>query len=898
MTQRTNWQGEISKRLAGLKLAPTLEAEIVEELAQHLDDRYQELRAGGVTEAEAREATLAEINDGTLLIQELQRVERLVASEPIVLGTGERKNAMADLWQDLRYGLRMLAKNPGFTAVAIVTLALGIGANTAIFSVVDTALLRPLPYRDPGRLVWATERFPFNRSAAAVVSPDFIGWQDQNGVFAEIGAFGGGTGANLTQAGEPARVSVTNVTASFFHMLGVQPVAGRTFLAAESKQDQSHVALLSETLWRNRFGGDSAILGKTIHLDGTQYTVVGVMPAGIRYPSADVWTPVALDADTFSPHSPRWAIMNVIGRLKPGVTPGQAQSDLQLITQRMDREYPPQAAPFRANVRVEVVPLHGLLVQDVRALLLVLLGAVGFVLLIACANVANLLLSRGVARTREMAVRAALGARRSRLLRQLLSESLLLAGGGGLLGSLTGIWGTRLLKQLIPSTLPSDVTLDWRILGSAAGLGALATVLSGLAPALIGSRTDVQEALKGGGRRAGTRQGTARLRSLLVVSEIALSLALLIGAGLLARSFLRLTDVSLGFEPQHLLLATVQRPLTIAFDARQHAAFFHDVLDRIRTLPVVEEAATTTRYPMGAGHEMTMRLNVQGAAVVRPPQPIQINAISPDYFRTLGVRQLKGRAFDEHDSADAPAVVVLSESLARQAFGERSPLGQHVSFGAPDAPWHEVVGVVADTRNAALDQQPAPEIFVPYPQRPSFVMSFVIRSNGDPQDLAGAVRHAVLAVDRDQPVFDVETMDSFLSRSIAPQRFRMVLLGLFALLALVLAAIGMYGVVAYSVTQRTNEIGVRMALGARRRDVVRLVIGQGIVLTVAGTALGVAGALALTRFLSSLLYGIRPTDPATFVVVSLVLGAAALLASYIPARRATKVDPMVALRYE
>ncbi|MGO9272283.1 MAG: ADOP family duplicated permease [Terriglobia bacterium] len=892
-----DWKQEIGKRLADLKLAPAREAEIIEELAQHLEDRYQELRVGGVTEAEAREATLAEIADGTLLIQGLERVERSVTPEPIVLGTGERKNAMADLWQDLRYGLRMLARNPGFTAVAIITLALGIGANTAIFSVVDAALLRPLPYRDPGRLVWATERFPFNRSAAAVISPDFVGWQDQNGAFVEVGAFGGGAGANLTQAGEPARVSVTNVTASFFHVLGVQPVAGRTFLAGESKQDQSHVALLSETLWRNRFGGDSAILGKTIHLDGTPYTVVGVMPAGIRYPSADVWTPLALDADTFSPHSPRWTILNVIGRLKPGVTPSQAQSDLQLITQRMDREYPPQAAPFRANVRVEVVPLHGLLVKDVRALLLVLLGAVGFVLLIACANVANLLLSRGVVRSRELAVRAALGARRSRLLRQLLSESLLLAGGGGLLGFFIGIWGTRLLKQLIPSTLPSDVTLDWRILGSAAGLGALATVLSGLAPAWIGSRTDVHEALKGAGR-VGTRQGTARLRSLLVVSEIALSLALLIGAGLLTRSFLRLTEVSLGFEPQRLLLATVQRPLTVAFNARQHASFFHDVLDRVRALPGVTDAAATTHYPMGTTNEMTMRLNVQGAAEVRPPQLILVSAISPGYFRTLGVRLLKGRSFDEHDSADAPAVVVLSESLARDAFGERDPLGQHISFVTPDAPWQEVVGVVSDTRNTALDQQPSPEIFVPYPQRPSFSMSFVIRSNGDPQDLAGAVRHAVLAADRDQPVFDLETMDQFLSRSIAPQRFRMLLLGLFALLALVLAAIGMYGVIAYSVTQRTNEIGVRMALGARPRDVMRLVVGQGIVLTVAGTMVGVGGALALTRFLSSLLYGVQPTDAVTFVVVSLVFGAAALLATYIPARRATKVDPMVALRYE
>jgi putative ABC transport system permease protein len=891
-----DWKKEIVKRLSGLKLAPAREAEIIEELAQHLDDRYQELRASGAAEALALETTLAEIADGAMLMRELERVE-YAAQEPIVLGTGERRSVMADLWQDLRYGLRMLARNPGFGAVAIITLALGIGVNTAIFSVVDTALLRPLPYRDPARLVWATERFPFNRNAATVISPDFLAWRNQNAVFEEIGAFGGGVGANLTQAGEPTRVSVINVTANFFHLLGVRPLAGRDFLPGEGKQDQSHVALLSETLWRNRFGGDRAVFGKSMHLDGTPYTVVGVMPAGVRYPSADVWTPVALNDERFSAHSPRWEIMNTIGRLKPGVTLRRAESDLLLITQRMDREYPPQAAPFRANVRVEVVPLHGLLVQDVRPLLLVLLGAVAFVLLIACANVSNLLLSRGVARSREIAVRAALGARHWRLLRQLLSESLLLAIGGGSLGFLTGFWGTRLLKQLVPSTLPSAVTLDWRILGSAVALGALATVLSGLAPALVGSRADVNEALKGGGR-AGTRRGMAGLRSLLVVSEIGLSLALLIGAGLLARSFLRLTEVSLGFEPHHLLLATVQRPLTIAFDAREHARFFHDVLDRIRALPGVEEAAATTRYPLGTTGSMTVGLTVQGAARVRSPNPILLSSVSPGYFRILGIRLLKGRSFDEHDSSDAPSVVLLNESLARAAFGDRNPIGQHVSVGPPGAPWKEVVGVVSDTRDTALDRQPAPEIFSPYPQSPSFVMSFVVRSPSDPEGLSVEVRQAVLAADKDQPVFDIQTMESVLARSVAPQRFRMLLLGLFALLALVLAVIGLYGVIAYSVSQRTNEIGVRMALGAERRDVMRMVIGRGIVLAVAGIAVGIGGTLALTRFLSTLLYGIRPTDLATFVVVSLLLGAAALAASYLPARRATKVDPMVALRYE
>jgi putative ABC transport system permease protein len=878
------WLYKLPLRLRSLFKRGSVEQELSDELRFHLEKLTEENVAKGMTPEEARYAALRELGGVEQIKEECRDMRRV--------------NNIENLMQDLRYGLRMLARNRAFTGVAILTLALGIGANTAIFSVVDAVLLRPLPFEHPSSLVWATERFPFNHGASNVISPDFIGWKDHNQVFEQIGAFGGGVGANLTAAGEPARVSVTQVTAGFFPMLGVQPIAGRTFLPAEAKQGQEHVALLNEALWRSRFGGDPHILGKTVRLDDAAYTVVGVMPANLRYPAADVWTPLALDADVFSPHSPRWSILTVIARLKPGVEIGRAQSDLQLVTQQMDREYPPQAARFRAHERVEVLPLHALLVQNVRSLLLILLGVVGCVLLIACANVANLLLSRGVLRGREMAVRAALGARRLRLIRQLLTEGLLLAAAGGVLGLLAGLWGTKILEQLIPPNLPSDIHLDLRILAFSAAIAVLALLVFGFVPAFIASRTDVSEALKAGGLQAGAAPPAHRLRALMAAGEIALSLILLAGAGLLVRSFLRLTEVELGFDSHGLLLATVQRPLNISFESRQHAAFFHDALERIRSLPGVKDAALATHYPLEHFNNSTLMLNIKGAENFHPPQPIPITAISPDYFRVMRIRLLKGRAFGEGDTGGAQGVVIVNESFARMAFKGRDPLAQQISFGPPPAPWTEVVGVVADTRDNALEQEPIPEIFVPYLQQPAFSMTFVLRTPASPQALVGSVRQAVEGVDKNQPLSEAKTMDEVLANSVAPRRFQMMLLGLFALLALVLAAVGIYGVVTYSCSQRVHEFGIRMALGAERRDLLQMVIRQGAKLALIGVCIGIGGALALTRFLSSMLYGVQPTDPLTLVAVSLILTAVALLASYIPARRATKVDPIVALRYE
>jgi predicted permease len=878
------WTYMFPLRLRSLFRKGHIEQDLSDELRFHLEKLIEQNAARGMTPQEARHAALRELGGLEQIKEECRDMRRV--------------NYIENFIQDLRYGLRMLARSPGFAAVVILTLALGIGANTALFSVVDTVLLRPLPYKDASRLVWATERFAFNPGASAVVSPDFIGWKDRNQVFEQVGAFGGGVGANLTAVDEPVRVSVTNITAGFFPMLGVKPIVGRTFLPAEGKQGQDHVALLSETLWRSRFSAGPHILGTTIRLDGAAYVVVGIMPVTLRYPGADVWTPLALDAETFSPHSPRWSILTVIARLKPGVKVGRAQSDLQLITQQMDREYPPEAAPFRAHKQVEVIPLHELLVQNVRSLLLILLGAVGFVLLIACANVANLLLSRGLVRGKEMAVRAALGARRLRLIRQLLTESLLLAATGGVLGFLAGLWGMKILQQLIPSNLPSDIHLDLRILAFSAAIAVGAVLVFGFIPALIASRTDLGEALREGGWQAGASPAAHRLRGLMSAGEIALSLILLVGAGLLARSFLRVTEVGLGFDPRGLLIASVDRPLTIGFESHLHAAFFHDALERIQKLPGVKDAALTTHYPLGPFRNATLMLNVKGGENVRPPQPISVTAVSPDYFGVMRIPLLKGRVFGETDAVGAKGVVIMNESLAKTVFGGRDPLGQHISFGPPPASWLEVVGVVSDVRNNGLEQEPGSEIFVPYPQQPSFSMTFVLRTESKPEMLVGAVREAVESVDKNQPLSAAESMDKVIANSVAPRRFQMMLLGLFALLALVLAAVGVYGVINYSCSQRTHEFGIRMALGAERRDILKLVIRQGFRLALIGVGIGVVGGLALTRFIASLLYAVRPTDPVTFTAVSLLLAGVAVLASYFPGRRVTRLDAGAVLRRE
>jgi putative ABC transport system permease protein len=808
---------------------------------------------------------------------------------------------MSTLILDVKYGLRQLRRSPTFTAVAIITLALGIGANTAIFSVIDAALLRPLPYDRPEQLVnLSTLRLNGN---PMVIAPDFKVWQEQSRVFDGIGAFGVGfngysEGANLTGIGEPLRVTVIPVTAGFFHLLGVQPILGRDFSADEGQAGHNHVALLSASVWRQAFGGRRETLNKTIYLDGTSYTVVGVMPAGLLYPPGDLWVPEVLDASNSLPGSPDWPMLYVIGRLNPRVSLAQAQADLQIITRRLDAQF---TAPGRrrnhSRWQVEIIPLRQLLAGDVRYFLLILLGAVGFVLLIACANLANLLLARSAARSKEIAVRSALGAGRFRLVRQFLAECTLLACFGGALGMLVGLGPERAMQELIPPNLPAQVTFDLRILTFVIVVSACAVILFGLVPALAATRVDVNEGLKEGGPQAGAGRVTHRLRSLLVIAEMALALVLLTGAGLLTRSFLRLTDVDLGFDPHHLLLADVWLPVAAINDPPRQANFFHDVVERLGALPGIERAAATTHYPVSIFNALATGLLVSGGPPPESDKPLSIAYISPDYFRAMRIRLLKGRCFDERDARKARAVAIVTESLARSALAGREPVGSEISLDGPKGPWRTVVGVVANTRNY-LDREPWPEIFIPYQQDPSLFMTLVMRTTGDPMRLAASVRKAVWSVDSNEPIASTRTMDEIVEKAVAPQRFKMALLGSFALLALVLAAVGIFGVASYAVTERTHEIGIRLALGARREDVLRLVIGQGLRLTLVGVAAGVAGALVLTRFLSSLLYGVKPTDLLTFTAVSLILVGVAALASYIPARRATKVDPMVALRYE
>jgi predicted permease len=858
------------------------EKKLDSELRFHLEQQTADFIAAGTTPEEARRRALLEFGG----LDQMKEACRDVGGARFV------ETAI----QDVRFGLRQLRRNPGFTVVAVLTLALGIGANTAIFGVVDAVLLRPLPYKDPSRLVWATERFAFNHGSAGVISPDFAAWQERNQVFEQIGASSGGAGANLTGVGQAARVSIGNVTVGFFPMLGVRPILGRLFVPEEEKAGQEHVALLSEALWRNQFGSDSRVLGETSQLDGQAYTVLGVMPASLR-PTADLWTPFAMNESRFSPRSPNWAILTVVARLKPGVAIPQAQSNLEVITRQMDKEYPPQAARFRAQESVEVIPLHQFLVHNVRSLLLILQGATGLVLLIACVNVANLLLSRGVVRSREMAVRVSLGARRARLIRQSLTEALLLTIGGAGLGGFVGFWATSILKQLVPPTLSVDIHLDLQILAFSTVTAALAVLVFGLGPAVIASRTDVSEALKEAGLRIRAGRRSHRLRSLLTTAEIALSLVLLVGAGLLARSLLRLSDAPPGFDPHGLLISTVQRPLTISNPA-DYSAFFQTALERIQNLPAVEDGALISQYPLGPPHNGSLRLNIQGAEQVTPPQGFRVTDISPDYFRTMRIQLLKGRVFSDADTAEAQPVVIVNDVLARMLFSDRNPVGQHVSFIPTPTTWMDVVGVVSAVRTDSLEEEPGPEMFLPYLQQPSFSMTVVLRTETDPHTLAGAVRNVIQQMDKNQPVMDVATMDDIIATSIAPRRFNAMLLSSFALLALTLAAVGIYGVVAYSCSQRTHEFGIRMALGAERHQVLRMVLAASARTALVGAAVGLVAAIALTRLMSTMLYGIGARDPLTLAAVTLLLFFVALVGAYIPARRATRVDPLAALRCE
>jgi putative ABC transport system permease protein len=794
-----------------------------------------------------------------------------------------------------------MLKQPGFTLLAVVTLGLGIGANTAIFSVVNGVLLRPLPYPEPERLValWETKttagQEPNTRNEVAL--GNFLDWRAQQSVCDEIGALTYAS-LNLTGTGEPERLQGAVVTTNLFQLLGVQPMAGRPFLQEEEDPASQRAVIISDGLWQRRFGSDTSLVGKMLTLNGNQHVVVGIMPPGfdLQFPISreiDLWTPMRINAPEANRQS---HYLYVLGRLKRDVTPEQAKESMTVLAGQLEQQYPKTNADRGANV----IPLHRQVVGEVRTHIQVLFAAVGFVLLIACANVANLLLARVAARHKEIAIRTALGASRLRLVRQLLTESLLLSVLGGALGLLLAFWGIDSLRALAPPDVPrlGEIGLHWPVFNWTLGVAIITGVLFGLAPSLAASKSDLNESLKESGRSTAA-PGRARMRNLLVVAEVALALVLLIGAGLMIRSFIRLQHVNPGFDPNHLLTMNVLLPAQKYRD-KAISNFFDRLFERIRGVPGVEGVGGIDPLPLSNSNATTGFLIEGGPALALADRPeVGERTVTPGYFGAMRIPLHRGREFNSQDRDDTPRVVVVNEALARRFWPGEEAIGKRIGFKAADPQvWHEIIGVVGDVKHSSLTIDPKPEVYFAYQQYPDRFMSLVVRASSEPSALATSIRDQILAVDPSQPVFDIKTMDERVSKSVAPTRFVMMMLGIFAALALILAAVGIYGVISYSVTQRTHEIGIRMALGAEARDVMRMVVRQGMTLALTGVVVGLVGAFALTRLMSGLLFGVSSTDTLTFGVISLLLTGVALAACFVPARRATRVDAMIALRYE
>ena len=792
--------------------------------------------------------------------------------------------------QDLRYGARMLLKNPGFTLVAVITLALGIGANTAIFSVVNAVLLQPLPYAKANELVGIylspagaapESTFPFSPAA-------YLNLRSHNNVFTDVAALSNkGWPANLTDSGDPERLQGFQVSANLFPLLGVDAELGRTFVADEDRPSANGVVVLSHELWQRRFGGDRAVIGRTLTLNSGSYTVVGVLPPDFRYyTKTDLWTPLAFDVKEENERNSSY--LELIARRKPGVSLEQASIDADRITSGFINNP-------KSDVHARLSSPQALLTKEVRPMLLLLFAAVGFVLLIGCVNMANLTLARGTVRRRELAVRSALGAGRLRLARQLLLESAILALAGGAVGLLLARWGIQFLATGLPEYLADTnsrvalLQIDTTALGFTLALSLLTSVLFGLVPALQLSRVNLNEELKEGGRTAGPRN---RLRSALVVAEVTLAMVTLVGAGLMIKSFWRLAHVNPGYEPAGVLTAKIDPSGTNYKEVAQLSAFYRGLLERVSTIPGVSHAGIINSLNASTSFSVDEHPPI-------PPeqqQSAQMNQVSADYFSTMGIPLRAGRLFNERDGQGAESVIIIDESLARREFPGENPIGKHLHFW--DTPW-EIIGVVGGAKYWGLTGEPVPHLYFSYLQVNWGSMSLVVRTqSGDPTKLAGPIRAELAAMDRNQPIHSFKTLEATVSALVAPQRFTTVLLGGFAALAALLSAIGIYGVMSYAVTQRTREIGVRMALGAQRSNVLKVVMTRGLILVMSGITLGLAASFALTRLLADLLFGVEPTDKATLGAVTLLLVAVALLACFIPALRATKVDPLVALRYE
>ncbi|MGH9618134.1 MAG: ADOP family duplicated permease [Bryobacteraceae bacterium] len=880
----------IKRRIHSLLHRSSADAELQREIEIHIQQLTKEAIAAGVTESEARAMALRKFGPIEPTKEKCRETRRV--------------GWIQDFAQDLRYGVRMLRKSPAFTAVAAFTLALGIGANTAIFSIVDAVLLRSLPYRDPNQLVLIFDA-PLQRPDAllSISYRDFTDCREQNHVFGEMA---GNTfhDLTLTGAGEPSIVNTAVVTPEIFPLLNVKPLAGRTLLPEDGKRGAAPVAVLSENIWRSRFDSNPALIGQSITLDMRSFTVVGILPASFRYPDGaprqDVWIPVAQDP-LFGPlmSQPGARLLGGIGRLKPGVSVTQAQAEMNALGARLAKEFPAQDSGL--TIRIE--PYRQAVVGNVKSALLILLGAVGLVLLIACANIANLLLSRATSRGREIAVRIAIGAGRARIVRQLLTESALVGLLGGVAGVLLAVGSIWTFRPFLPSAVVqiSSIHVGGSVLAFALLLSLAAALAFGLAPALLATPSNLQMNLKEGGERTGKRGGQ-HARSFLAIAEISLAMVLLVAGGLLIRSFALVTSVNPGFDPKNVTEAEISLPQFQYSTPRQWTAFANELLARLHGQPGLRDSALAAPLPMDRQGQATFAFSIVGNPPLPPGKSTTADyaTVSPDYFRVMRIPLLRGRLFAEQDSPSNPKVAIIGETLARRYFPNQDPIGRQMRFGFPPNSnvSREIVGVVGDVRDVTLNKKPGPMMYVPFAQAPLYGGEVVVRTSLGASSVAASIRQVVHSIDKALPVTDVESFPAALGQSISQERFRTFLLGSFSAIALVLAAVGIFGVISYSVSQRRHEIGIRMALGAQRRDVLRLILGQGAKLALLGLGVGVAFSLLLTRLMASLLYSVSATDPLTFAAAAIVLLGVAMTACYIPARRAVQVDPMVALRYQ
>jgi predicted permease len=860
------------------------------ELETHLEMLTDENVQHGMAPEEAKRAARIRLGGHT----QLKETNRELRGLPV----------LETFLQDTRYAFRMLRKNPGFSAVAVLTLALGIGANTAIFSVVYAVLLKPLPYPEPEQLVTVFEAQPQEGVMGNGWSyPNFAELRADNHIFGEMA----GTQQHqltLTGRGEPTVVNTAVVTPELFSVLGEKPIAGRTFLPEEGKPGAPAVAILSENLWRSVFGAAPNIIGSAITLDKRSCTVVGIMPAGFRFPAISedeqIWIPLAQDplfGSWIERRGGHW--LSVFARLKPGVSMGQAQAELDAFSARLAKEFPAENAGWV----IRMMPLQEMIVENVRTALLVLLASVGLVLLIACANIANLLLSRATSRTREIAVRTALGAGRTRLVRQLLSETAVLGLLGGVLGIALAYWGVQGLTALLTASVPraNEIHVDRLVLGFALLLSAVASCGFGLAPALFAAQSNLASSLREGTGRSAESTNRRRARNALAAGEIAVATVLLVAAGLVLRSFVKLTSVRPGFDVQHVMKAAVSLPRFQYSTPQQWVAFSDELLARIQAQPGMRDSAIAVPLPITDGF-INLGFDIPGTP---PPsagtsRTANFVSVSPDYFRVMGIPLLAGRFFDAHDNLHSPRVTVISTAMARMYFPNQDPLGKQLTFGFPfeSVGVKEIVGIVGDVRDVALGRNPGAMMYVPFAQAPFWGGNLVVKSTLSLPSVAGTIRQVVHEIDKDLPVTDILMLPDGIKASVAQPRFRTFLLALFAIMALVLAATGIFGVISYSVSCRTNEIGVRMAFGASSRTILRMVLRETLLLALAGLALGVPCALAASRLVGHLLFGVSANDPATLAAVAVSLAAVAALAGYVPARRAMRVDPIVALRYE